>query len=266
MSKNHENPPKPKTAASPDEDEHIPEIGISLLHSIANGLARADKPKVGESSPDLGMAPLFPSARDIASAERAYAKTLELLEAEKIDIIGLDWLKSKLTMIAQSYWVEHERDNRLSSSDMKQQVALLQRDLAKVIKRLGELPLATRQVLNAGVRSRMPKQIGPGPNHVAELHKRGNLLHDACGPLSTKQNTRVRRSFRFQRCSANLSALRERLTGKPIASIFELEKGDFTTADAAFIHSVMKAIDDKVTESNVQDGLRRAAQEKNKRK
>ena len=271
MPKSGKDQPKRGAAAS-KQDEAVPEAAVSLLHSIANLSVKGGKSRVGESSPNLGMTRLFPNKTDTDSAERAYKKTLELLKAEGIEKAQLDWLGPKLVAVAQRFWVEHERDTRATSSDMKDEVTLLQRDLAKTITRLGELTLATRQALNAGVRSLIWPRNGPGPNHVIDLHEKSVLLHHACEQISLKKNpTRVRRSYRFEHCCADLWAIRETITGNELSQTFDLKGNSFITVDATFIYEVMKALDGptdekKVTASKVQDGLRRAAQAKNKRK
>lgn len=77
------------------------------------------KPKLGEASPNLGMVPLFPDKREIASAERAHARALHVLESERIETTETDWLQSELVSVAQRYWAEYERDSKVTFSNMK---------------------------------------------------------------------------------------------------------------------------------------------------
>ncbi len=249
--------------ASPNDKEDVPEATVSLPHSISDDLSQVRAPNIGEFSPDLGIARLIPSKRDIGSANRAHDSVLKILEKEKIELDELDWLPERLITISQTYWAEYKRDHRVVISDMKEEVTKVQRDLAKLVEQLGTLPLATRQALNAKARLIMPKRNGPSPNYVSELHEQSKFMHDACREIaSTKNPTRVRRSHRFERCGAALWAVREKITGKPMSKTFDLHEDAFISADAAFVCDVMKAIDDEATARQVQDGLRRAARAK----
>ena len=261
MSEERKDEPKPVKAGSSDV---IRGLAASLNARIFKGSApKKNTSRISETSPFLGLRIYF-EARDIESAERALEKAIELLEKERIKSSRLDWLAESLLFTARNYWTGHDLDRRVVFSEMKKKVKFLQRELDHVIQLLERLPSSTREALESEASSLFPKRSAR--DFVDELENVSTLIYRACGPISSRKNVTVRRSFRFEQCSADLWAVRERITKSKIAHTFDLVGGAFTTTDAAFIHAIMRAIDETVTASNVQGGLRRAAKAKSKRK
>ena len=232
-------------------------------------MKKRDKIKIHlrDDIPNPGIS-LFVDDRAIASAEKAYACIVSLLENESLIVEDDAGLRKSLLEATRYYWADYDYDDRTSSVELRAEILALRKALDKVEKVIqgdGQPESGFSADARAALRAQAHRAtLGAGGDPVDNLMKQVEAVKTACQPIASTQSTKgPRTKGRVEECCTRLWIVRERLTGRGFTKSLGPELGElgnattrFARPDAQFFLAVMKSIDENVTYSQVHDALR----------